>query len=443
MNAKDYFKGKKVTLMRIGLLGRGVGDAAFLARAGARVLVVDSAPQEAMQASVDALTGYPEITFKFGAYDLDDFRSCDLVLKGAGTPLTSPEIAEARAHHLPVRMSADLFVELSGLPSVGVTGTRGKSTTTHLLYEIFERAGRTPLLGGNIRGVSTLGLLEEVSGHETAVLELDSWQLQGFGAAGISPNIAVFTTFFPDHLNYYHGDMDAYLDDKAQIFLNQKEGDTLVLGSQVAGLVQEKYAGRIRGTVLVAGEEDLPEGWGLRLFGAHNRYNAGIAITTARSAGIEDAAIREAVEAYGGVSGRLEFVRSVGGIAFYNDTTATTPEATVAALQALHERHPGRIVLITGGADKALDMTAYVRAVRDCTKHVALLEGTGTERVLEDLHATVFTGLADAFEDARAHASSGDAVVLSPGFASFGMFRNEYDRGDQFNALVSALPETA
>jgi len=141
MNVCAQLEGKKVTVMRIGLLGRGVGDAAFLARNGAKVLVVDDAPQEAMQSSVDALKHYPNIAFKFGPYDLEDFRNCDFVLKGAGALLDSPEIEEAERAGVPVKMSASWFMELSGIPVVGVTGTRGKSTTTHMLHAIMQEAG--------------------------------------------------------------------------------------------------------------------------------------------------------------------------------------------------------------------------------------------------------------------------------------------------------------
>lgn len=444
MDASAHFKGKKVTLMRIGLLGRGVGDAAFLARCGAQVLVTDSAPQEQMQPSVDVLKEYTNITFKFGAYDLEDFRTCDLVLKGAGTPLDSPEIAEAHAHGIPVRMSADLFTEIANIPTVGITGTRGKSTVTHMIEHILTHAGKKVLLGGNVRGVSTLALLEKVTGDEMAVLELDSWQLQGFGEAEMSPNIAVFTTFFPDHLNYYKDSMSAYLDDKAQIFVHQKKGDTLILGHQVEEIVREPYADRMKATVIVAGEEDLPADWQLKVPGTHNRYNAALARAAAHAAGIGDATIREALESFTAVPGRLEFRREVNGIKIYNDNNSTTPEATIAALQAVGPD----VVLIMGGDDKNLDMSALIEEIpRWCTKLV-LFKERGTDRIRDQLFALKDKGV-DVYEEegleatvrrAYAVAVPGETVLYSPAFSSFGKyFKNEYDRGDQFNALVDAL----
>ena len=442
MDASPYFTGKKITLMRIGLLGRGVGDAAFLARNGAEVLVVDSAPQTEMQASVDALSAYPNIRFKFGPYDLEDFRNCDLVLKGAGTPLHSPEIAAAHAAGIPVRMSADLFAELSGVTCVGITGTRGKSTTTHMIAAVLERAGKQVLLGGNVRGMSTLALLDEVAAEEAerakqiGVLELDSWQLQGFGEAKRSPQVAVFTTFFRDHMNYYLDDMDAYLADKANIFLYQKLDDMLILGSQCEGVVLDRYAAQIRGKYEVWGESALPREWKLQIPGAHNRYDAALALGVARVLGVADETAREALEAFAGVPGRLELVRTADGVDYYNDTNATTPDATLAALEALSTKP---LILIMGGADKGLDMSPLIEKTKN-VRRVILLSGTGTERIKTELpDAPVFDNLAAAFNDAKAHAQLGDAIVLSPAFASFGMFRNEYDRGDQFNALVQSL----
>lgn len=440
MDARSHFEGKKITLMRIGLLGRGVGDAAYLASCGAEVLVVDAASQEVMQPSVDALKEFPNITFKFGPYDLEDFRNCDMVLKGSGTPMDSPEIAEAHKNGVPVRMSADLFAEIAQIPVIGITGTRGKSTTTHMIHAILEKAGKKVLLGGNVRGVSTLALLPEVEADSIALMELDSWQLQGFGEAKMSPQIAVFTTFFPDHLNYYNDNLDTYLADKANIFLFQKPGDTLVLGAQCASLIQQKYAGLMQGWTSITGDADFPDSWTLQIPGEHNRYDAALAKRVAETLEIDAAVIREALEGFGGVPGRLELVRTVDGVDYYNDTTATTPDATLAALRALGEKYAGKVLLIMGGADKGLAMDSLLAAIPEYTKRVEFLSGTGTERIKGEMQdAEIYDNLVAAVGNARMHAQPGDAVLLSPGFASFGMFKNEFDRGDQFNAIIASL----
>ncbi len=439
MDARAYFEGKKITVMGLGLLGRGVGDIRFLASCGADLIVTDLKTREQLASSLEQLNEFPNIGFVLGEHRLEDFRDRNMILKAAGVPADSPYIAEARSAGIAIRMSADLFAELSGIPIIGVTGTRGKSTTTHMIHEILERAGKKTVLGGNVRGISNLSLLSEVTPDSIGVFELDSWQLQGFGEAGIAPSLAVFTTFFPDHLTYYHNDLDAYLRDKANIFIHQKPGDTLILGEQCAALVQEKYHDQIRAEVTVVGSEGLPAEWALSIPGEHNRYDAALARAAARAYGISDEVIKEALESFKGVPGRLEFLRTVDGVTYYNDSNSTTPDAVRVALAALGSEKKN-IILIFGGADKSIDMQQAIDVIPQYVKHVVLIAGTGTDRIRSSFSdAAVHDNLADALTDARSHAQPGDIILLSPGFTSFGVFKNEYDRGDQFTNLVRAL----
>lgn len=279
--------------------------------------------------------------------------------------------------------------------------------------------------------------LASVSMETIAVLELDSWKLQGFGEARISPHIAVFTTFYPDHQNYYKDHPEMYLADKANIFLYQTSKDTLILGKQCAPIIIEKYGDKIESKMLVVDELKLSDTWMLRIPGQHNRYNAALALAAARALDIDDAVSRKVLESFSGVPGRLELVMDKMGVRVYNDTTSTTPEATLAALKAL-DTGAKNIVLIIGGADKGLDMNALLYEIPNHTKRIILLTGTGTNRVLEFLpEASVFDTLAKAVDEAIAAAEPGDTILFSPAFASFGMFKNEYDRGDQFNALIA------
>lgn len=439
MEAREHFSGKKITVMGLGLLGRGLGDVRYLAEQGAELIVTDLKTKEQLATSLEALSGFPDITFVLGEHRLEDFRDRDLILKAAGVPLDSPYIEEAKKSGIPVVMSAAWFAQIAKIPVVGVTGTRGKSTTTHMLESILTHAGKKVLLGGNVRGVSTLALLPEVTPDSIALMELDSWQLQGFSDLGISPNVAVFTTFFPDHLNYYKDDLDRYFLDKAAIFLNQGQTDTLVVGSQVAERI-EKYADRIQSHVITAGAHDFRADWNLSIPGEHNRYNAALAVEAARALDIPDESIREALASFSGVPGRLELIRTVDGVDYYNDTTATTPEATLAGLRALSEKYDGRVLLVMGGADKNLDFTELLGELPMLVKRTELLAGTGTERIRSQLpDVEVFDNLVAAVGNARRHAQPGDAIVLSPAFASFGMFQNEFDRGDQFRALVDSF----
>ncbi len=438
---RDYFKGKKITVMGMGLQG-GVGDIRFLAEAGAELIVTDTKSEDDLTASLEALKAFPDIRYTLGRHKLTDFNNRDLIIKAPTTPLDSPYIVEAKRRGIPVTMWAALFCRFAremNMPIIGVTGTRGKTTVTLLIAHVLTHAGRTIITGGNVQGTSILSQLPALTQEAIVVLELDSWKLQGFGEERLSPDVAVFTTFFDDHLNYYQGDRERYFMDKAQIFLYQRTSDTLIAGSQVAPLIREKYGSKVHGTLVTADASSVPDSWSLSIPGEHNRYNAGVAIATARTLGIAEETIKEAVESFTGVPGRLECIAEKNGIAYYNDTTATTPHATKAALDALVQMYDG-IVLIAGGADKALDMTPMLEAIARYRLHVVLLAGDGTERIKDALpEASVYDTLAGALDAARALARQGDAIVLSPGFASFGMFKNEYDRGDQFNDLVATI----
>ena len=435
------FQGKKITVVGLGLLGRGLGDIRYLAEMGAEITVTDMKSPEQLKESLDALSQYSNIRYTLGEHRLEDFRGRDLILKAPKMPLDSPYIAEAKKNGIPVTMSAALFVRLSQIKVVGITGTRGKTTTTYLIAEGLKQAGYKVLLGGNIQGVSTLALLPTVTPDTIAVLELDSWQLQGFREEGISPHVSVFTTFFPDHMDYYHNDMDAYLADKAEIFLHQTEGDILVAGEQVATILSQKYGQQIRSKVEVAKTQDFPAQVELKIPGDHNRYNAACALKALHALGIDSGTSLTALATFEGVQGRLQFVREVAGIKIYNDTNATTPEATLAALNAL-DMGVNNIVLIMGGYDKGLDMTVLAAKAATVCKDVILLAGTGTSALQANgmlQHCNVCGSLEEAVRKAIGAASKGDTVIFSPAFASFGMFRNEYDRGDQFLALVQKL----
>lgn len=453
---KEYFKGKKITVMGLGLLGRGVGDVKFLASCGADLIVTDLKKAEDLKTSLNELEGFKNIKYTLGEHKLEDFRNRDFVLKAAGVPLDSPFIAEARKNNIPVEMSSSLFAKLSGAVIVGITGTRGKSTVTHLLHHIlkkFYQGSKTKVfLGGNVKGVSTLSFLKQIKEGDIAVLELDSWQLQGFGDSRISPQVSIFTTFLPDHLNYYKDNLDAYLDDKANIFKFQKANDVLIFGRDCAGLIQKKYSSSIRGKIVVALPESLPVPWKIQIPGDHNRYNISIAIATAAALNIPMDDIKVGIETFKGVAGRLELRKKIRGVAIYNDTTATTPEATIAGLKAFRELSSSegeiekRVILIMGGADKNLDMSGLVSFLPVYCKKVIFLTGSGTEKIFDKVCAlnipkgvSKTESLKEALDLAMKDAERGNVVLFSPAFASFGMFKNEFDRGDRFNELVDKL----
>ena len=434
----DYralFEGKKITVMGLGLLGRAIGDIKFLAEQGAQVTVTDMKTEADLAESIAQLKGYPNIIFHLGGHAEEDFTQCDMVIKAAGVRLDSPYIAAARVADVPVYMSTALFAKYAieaGATIVGITGTRGKSTVTQMIYHVLQKTGKQVFLGGNVRGVSTLAILPDVHAGDIAVLELDSWQLQGFGDLGISPQVAVFTNLMPDHQNYY-ADMDEYFTDKTNIFTHQKPGDVLVVGQQIAERIAALPADR-HGVVPPA----LPSDWHMCIPGMHNRENASLAAGALRVLGLSEVEIKDGLESFEGVEGRLQFIGEIHGVKIYNDNNATTPEATIAALRALHVGFTKpHIVLIMGGADKGLDMNGLLYEIAQSCKRVILLAGSGTDRIAPIMaDYSIFDDLGAAVREAVASASDDDVILFSPAFASFGMFKNEYDRNDQFMKLI-------
>lgn len=429
LSYKDFFAGKRITLMGLGLLGRGVGDAAFLAPLCKELVVTDRKSKEELAESLTRLESFPNIRFALGGHTETDFTDTDMVIKAAGVPLTSPYIAAARAAGVPVYMSTALaaqFAKDAGATIVGITGTRGKSTTTHLIYHTLVAAGVRTHLGGNVRGLSTLAMIPEVQSGDIVVLELDSWQLQGFGDLHLSPDVAVFTNLMPDHLNYYPS-MEEYFADKANIFTYQSE-PAVIAGPSIAERIPN-----------VRLPSPLPPTWRLKIVGDHNKENAALAAEALRLLGLTEEQIQTGVESFDAVEGRLQFVREIGGVKIYNDNNATTPDATIAAIKALDEGKKN-IIVIMGGADKGLDFSALWPEVLAKCKGVFFLAGSGTDRIRPDApQVPVYNSIPEALKDAYAAAEAGDVILFSPAFASFGMFTNEYDRNDQFVTAVKQL----
>lgn len=433
--------------MGLGLLGRGLADVAFLAECGADLIVTDLKSAEDLAPTLKKLKKFRKIKYVLGEHRLEDFRDRDMILKSAGIPLDSSFIAEARAHDIPVEMDESLFAKLApDVTLIGVTGTRGKTTTTMLIYEMLLHAKKKLkwkqriFLGGNIRGVATLPLLKKVKAGDIAVLELSSWQLQGFGDGGISPHIAVFTNFMDDHLNYYKNDRELYWDDKAKIFTSQIVNDYLVAPKDLLKKIQTKYP-KLKSHFMMP--LSIPDSWRLQTKGEHNKRNAELAFAVGNILQIGEDVIKESITKFSGVEGRMQLVRTIGGVDIYNDTTSTTPDSLLVALNALGENK--NIVLIMGGADKNLDMSPVLNRIPEITTTVVLLSGkntTGTEKIkpemqmLQDVHVVEAKDLEEAFTQAFFYARSGDSILFSPGFASFGMFTNEFDRGDQFDKIV-------
>lgn len=444
MKYKDFFKNKKVTLMGLGLLGRGIGDASFIAKNSKELIITDLKTENDLKQSINKLKKFKNIKFTLGNHSLDDFRDRDMIIKGAGVPFDSPFIKEAKKNSIPVYMSTALFAKFwkEGFNGkvIGVTGTRGKTTTTNLIYHILKQNGFDCILGGNIQGLSTLKLLDQK--HKkggVAVLELDSWQLQGFGDLKVSPDVSVFTNLYRDHMNYYKNNILRYFDDKAQIFINQNSQNILVCGENIYKNIIKRYKSKLKQKVIKTSSKKIPHSIKHNLLGKHNLENLSCAIAVVKEFGIGEEKINISLKNFINASGRLELVKKFKGVEIYNDTTSTTPEASLSALRSFENKR-GKIILICGGSDKSLNMDTFVNYAKKVCKEIILLKGTGTDKIRPKLkNKLVFDKLEDALRLALITSKKGDVILFSPAFASFGMFKNEYDRGDEFNRLLNKL----
>jgi UDP-N-acetylmuramoylalanine--D-glutamate ligase len=451
----DQFKGKKITIMGLGLLGRGVGDAQFLAECGAKLIITDLKTKEQLKESIKKLSKFKDIKYTLGEHRLEDFRNCDMVLKAAGITLDSIYIKEAQKNNIPIEMDVSLFAKCAPeVMIIGVTGTRGKSMTTALIYEILKQnekfLKRKVFIGGNVRGMATLPLVKKAKAGDILVCELDSWQLQGFGDAKISPHISVFTSFMPDHMNYYGSAtlttseaMKKYFYDKANIFKYQKKEDVLIVRPGVKKLIPKD----IKSKLIVINPKQVKK-YSFSMPGEFQRENMACAVEVAKQFDISISKIKIIVKNFEGLEGRLQFLKTYKGIKIYNDNNATTIYATLAGIEALKQKGPKRIILMAGGTDKIkdVDLKPLVAVINKYCKNVLFLQGTGTIRLINNYKIKtpyeIVGNLKELVQKALKHAKRGDIILFSPAFASFGMFKNEYDRGDQFISIVKKLKPT-
>ncbi len=434
----DY-RGIRVLVMGLGLHGGGLGVARFFCEQGALVTVTDLREEAELESSLAALAEL-NIELVLGGHRESDFRDADLIIRNPAVPADSPYLQIARQHGTPVDMEMGIFFgEYDRDRIIGVTGTRGKSTTATFIHHLLSEHGVDAVLAGNIRR-SAVAMLSLLGPEDTVVLELSSWQLESLEQHGVSPAVAVVTNVLPDHLNRYP-DMKSYAAAKTPIIRYQGSGDLAVLNRNNSRTAS--FADITAAEVAWFSEDELVPGWEhARIVGDHNRANLAAAIAATARFGIPEATIARAVESFPGIPYRLQPVGEYEGVTYVNDTCATTPDATLAALNTVQ----GPVVLIAGGSDKLLDFDTLGGRIHEMgsqMRSVLLLPGAGTEklrRVLPGGISREASSMEEAVRLAADAARAGDVVLLSPACASFGLFQNEFDRGDQFNQRVEALP---
>ena len=429
---KQDWAGKKVLIMGLGLQGGGVAVARFFAQLGCQVTVTDLKDTKQLKPSVDELKEF-KVKLVLGRHDQEDFETHDVVIRNPAVPKASKFLKIARRHHIPIKMEAALFAKYTDASLIGITGTRGKSTTTHLIEQILKAAGKSVKLAGNFPGIATLPLLKTVTQDTLVILELSSWQLQGFATEKISPHIAVITNLYPDHLNRYQS-MAQYLQDKKIITAFQQSSDYLILNQTNKPVKSIAKATRAR--VVWFSRKNLPANLKLKIPGQHNLENAAAALAVAQVLKLEQNKAVKAISSFTGLPFRLEKIATFKGSSIINDTTSTTPIATIKALEA--SKKP--LILILGGESKSLPVAQLAKKINRRASQVILLAGSGTAEIkpLLDRRLIIgeYTNQAKAIQRALAVASPSSTVLFSPGFTSFGMFSNEFERGKAFNRTI-------
>ncbi|MDR1626391.1 MAG: UDP-N-acetylmuramoyl-L-alanine--D-glutamate ligase, partial [Spirochaetia bacterium] len=453
--------GLRVTVMGLGLNGGGLESARFFARSGAQVTVTDLRGEGVLAPSIKELEGLP-VRYVLGGHESGDFRNADIVIKNPAVRPDSPYLAQARR----IETDMSVFLSLCPGPVLAVTGSKGKSSTSSALHFGLQALYPGACLGGNITR-SPLSFLDGLRPEDPVVLELSSWQLGDIKGKGLlKPKVAIITNILPDHMDRYGG-MEPYVADKKVIYENQDPCcHTLYLYGDPWG---EPFARETPGTPLAFSRTPLPpevpgawlengEGFArlenhrglrilpreLRLAGSHQKINLLAAGLALRLFGLDAGLIQERLGRFPGIEHRLELCGEKAGVRFYNDSTATIPEALCAAVQSF----PGLpLSLIAGGTDKELDFGVFAGAA-GIPKSIYLLEGSATpklQNLLRGLNIAYngpYSSLEKALADAAEAAPPGGVVVFSPGCTSYGMFLNEFDRGHRFKEMVAKITGT-
>lgn len=448
-------KDKKILV--VGLARTGAAVARFLYECGARVTVSDSKGPESLGSFLSILSAL-EITYELGGHGEDTFRTADLIVVSPGVPMDIAPLVLARNHGVPVISEIELAYQFIDAPIAAITGTNGKTTTTTLVGEIFRKCGFRTFVGGNI-GNPLIDLV--ISGERTdrVVAEISSFQLEGI--VDFRPRVAVLLNITEDHLDRYTSYQE-YIDAKLRVFANQTASDFAVLNiddplvAASAGNLAARVVPMSRLTELEQGIfyhngvitfawdgrlEQFPTD-SFKLRGVHNVDNCMAALATTLLMGCPASVALKAVADFSGLPHRMEFVATVNGVSYYNDSKGTNVGSVVKSLESF----PGNITLIAGGKDKGGDYAPLADLVRERVHHLILL-GEAKERIRTALGQLTDTVLVDSLEAAVAEAHRlavpGDVVLFSPACSSFDMFRNYEVRGERFVEAVRSLVEEA
>ncbi|MBX7152297.1 UDP-N-acetylmuramoyl-L-alanine--D-glutamate ligase [bacterium] len=446
------FNGKKIVV--IGAARSGIAAAKLVKRHGASVFVSDIASSESKASEVNSLKS-ENIPYEFGVHSAR-VTDADMIIISPGVPRTGSIFTEIATRHIPIYSELEIASWMLSSSLIAVTGTNGKTTTTTLIGEIFKASGRPTLVAGNI-GTALSDCVESGVAGGTAVVEVSSFQAEGF--LNFCPHIGVLLNLSPDHMDRYES-VETYYAAKRKTFENQRSEDFIVYNADdpavnklIEGLRSRKipfsltneieYGAYVHNDSIICildqGKEMIIETGKIGLRGKHNLANTIAATLVAKLAGIETSIVRDTLIQFKGVEHRLEFVREINGVKFYNDSKATNVDSTFFALDSFKQE---KIILIAGGKHKGAPYTPLSELVKKKVKALVLI-GEAALLIENDLgqltKAIRSASIQDAVQRAFNEAANGDVVLLSPACASYDMFKNYEDRGQQFKQAVNGL----
>ena len=444
-------KDKKVLV--VGMARTGIATAKFLKARGSMVTTTDAKPEEEMREAIQELKGM-DLSTEWGGHQPETFLKQDLIVVSPGVDLSMDPVQRAIRHGIRVISEIELAYHFIDVPILAITGTNGKTTTTLLLGEMLKEDGKRVGVGGNV-GEPLILFADGGDRWEVLVVEISSFQLEAIEE--FRPRISLLLNITEDHLDRYFSYTD-YIEAKVRIFANQNSGDQAILNKDDPIVMQSREKVKAK-KVMFSMRERPKEGAfsdGQTIFlrlggkeeefslaqtplkGVHNVENMMAALTAARIFGCSKKAVQDVLDRFKGLEHRLEFVREIGGVRFYNDSKGTNVGSVVKSLQSFSEP----VILIAGGKDKNGDLSPLKELVQKQVKHMILL-GEAKERMNRDLGELTDTVMAKTMEEAvslaRQKAKEGEVVLLSPGCSSFDMFRDYKERGKVFKEAVRRL----
>ena len=445
-SSATWVKDKKILVMGLGLLGGGIAATKWLVQHGAKVTVTDLKDKKALANSIKALGKYAKrARFVLGGHDEKDFKNNEIVVVNPAVPKESKFLKIARESGAKLENEASLFFRFCKNPVIAVTGTRGKTTTVNWIHHLLKKKYPRAVLTGNSSDNPMLKVLDGLDGKSPVIVELSSWHLELLPRSGKSARVAVITNLLPDHLNRYKN-LTEYASAKANIFKDQTKNDFLILNKNnkwTKFFLKQKPKSQI---AFIPFSPPLPLFSHLTSWGEHNLQNSMMAVLAANLSGISWNLIKKRIKTLPQIKFRQEIIGRDKSLTIVNDTTATSPDGTIAALKRF-ARDGLELILITGGTDKNLIFNELAKEIKKCVKseNLFLLEGSATSKMIGELDKIKYfrakppqlflnfeTLLTSALK--RAKIVKGKATLLfSPSSASFEKFKNEFDRGERFN----------